>query len=303
MRPAVRLGAIRALARIGPEAAARLGAELEHGPTVPSFVECRLLIIEILLLFGDDAAPAAVGLATALGDPSPKVKGQAVRAFARLGPRGVSAVSKLVELTAHPVAMISEPAAKGLRIVGRKLKKEGIVMWWVVPRVYWLELMTLAIFLVGWFAAGALLGPPKSRLHRAVKLATLPLLVSCPTVYYMVSRPWAEGFLPDRLPVLLPLPLVVTLSSSLLCVLVAAWAAGGRRESVLQVTVNPKIRGFHLAGLVTRSVTKGLSRALNVQVREVATPKGEALTIQVREGANPEADVRGMAPEARGEPG
>jgi hypothetical protein len=122
--------------------------------------------------------------------------------------------------------------------IGDDLKKQGTILWWVVPSVYWKEITGLVLLLSGWFALMARV--PKQRPSSPRELALLAVTAAVPTVLCGLAvlqgstRDWAQGFMPDAL-TLVPLPVAAVLSMALVHVLLAVWVrqrkSGATEES------------------------------------------------------------------------
>jgi hypothetical protein len=129
---------------------------------------------------------------------------------------------------------VRRTASRALGQIGTDLKRNGTLLWWVVPRVYWKELACLMLLLAAWFAFMARF--PKDRpastpkhLGLLVLTAAAPVALSCSAVLYAITRDWAQGFLPDTL-TLVPFPVAAVLSTALVVTLPAVWVC--QRKSV-----------------------------------------------------------------------
>ena len=69
-------------------------------------------------------------------------------------------------------------------------------------------------------------------------VSVLPTILACWAVYYAVTRPWVQGFLPDLPITQLPLAVAAVLSVGFCTVLAAVWACG-RKPVEASSTANP----------------------------------------------------------------
>ena len=122
---------------------------------------------------------------------------------------------------------------------GTGLKAQGTVLYWVVPRVYWKELVALLLLLVSWFAFAARFPRhrPASKLKQAALLAltaAVPSGLSCGAVGYAVTRSWAGGFLPDPVLTVLPFHASAVLSVGFVCVLAAVGVCWRKQPAAVE---------------------------------------------------------------------
>lgn len=180
-----------------------------------------------LSAFGPEAmTPAAAALAKSLSDPYGNVRVHAAGALERIG---APAVPSLLEALAEG----EDDDARGwaalcLEHVGQRLKAQGVVLWSTVPRFYWKEFVGLLLLLMAWFATARWVFEerPAGRLRQAALFAGVsgpPTLLICSAVHDMITRPWAQGFLPDLPIAQVPLSVAVVLSVGFCTLLAAVW--------------------------------------------------------------------------------
>ncbi len=131
---------------------------------------------------------------------------------------------------------VREMAVSALDEIATSLKAQGTVLWWVVPRAYWKELLALLLLLSSWFALARRF--PKHRPSGKLKqtalfhlVSTAPTILACWAVYYVTTREWAQGFLPDLPITQLPFPVAAALSVGFCTVLAAVWACYGKKQA------------------------------------------------------------------------
>jgi HEAT repeat protein len=201
--------------------------------------------------FGPLAAPAVSALAEALSDddrgaPPPTrlllsgtepgvVRQRAAETLAKIGPSALDAVPALAQALGDPVDEVRRAALQALETIGRVLKLDGTVAWWVVPRVFQWELLAVGCFVAVWFAFASRF-PRRRSSSRSKALAELsltafvPIFAVCGLTGHAVSRSWAEGFLPEPALSVLPFPVAAVLTAGFVCALVAVWVCW-RKES------------------------------------------------------------------------
>lgn len=177
---------------------------------------------------GPARAEAAIALAELLSDDGPE--GTCEDASAALGEfegRAAPAISVLGDhLWAEEGA--EALAAETLAVIGHASREEG-TLWWALPRVFWRQGAAVLLFTVGCLGCGRAL-QRRARLRRVRKaLLFAGLVLSTGTAagglaLYVVTRPWAEGFLPSPFLSQVPLPLTAVFSVLFLCLLGATWA-------------------------------------------------------------------------------
>ena len=59
----------------------------------------------------------------------------------------------------------------------------------------------------------------------------VPTALACSAVLYAITRPWAQGFLPDAV-TLVPFPVAAVLSVGLVCFLPAVWVCSRKGLAV-----------------------------------------------------------------------
>ncbi|MBL4847815.1 MAG: hypothetical protein JKY65_20055 [Planctomycetes bacterium] len=134
-----------------------------------------------------------------------------------------------------------------LAAIGHQAKENGDPLWWVVPRVYWRQIMVSLLALAVWFAfwsrrfgrppgkpfrlgptSGVPMSEGRARALRVVFVAVPPTVLSAACVRYALSQGWATPTLPEPFLALLPLPTAGALSVSFVCVLLAIWTCRKR---------------------------------------------------------------------------
>ena len=86
------------------------------------------------------------------GDESLGVRASATFALGLMRAKGVDALPALIEGLSDESGRIRRSSALALARIGNGLEVEGNVLYWVVPRAYWQELIVLAALLLAWFA-------------------------------------------------------------------------------------------------------------------------------------------------------
>jgi len=253
----VRAHAAKALGKIGADLAITipaLGASLnDYKPSV------QLSAIEALEKLGPHAISAVPSLVGALEADRPRwLRARAGRLLARFGPQAVPALVAALEderegvseAAAEVLRKIGRPALPGViasvrskgddsvhrrKVLGIFLKDHGVVLWWVVPRAYLPQLIGLLLALIVWFLLARNFQKDRS-ISRRNQLAYFVLVTSPPAglawagALHVVTREWAQGFLPDLPSFMLPsLPVVTILSVVFLMAIAGAWAS--RRKS------------------------------------------------------------------------
>ncbi|MEM9265518.1 MAG: HEAT repeat domain-containing protein [Cyanobacteria bacterium P01_F01_bin.13] len=101
---ALQFYAVDALAKIGPDAAAAVPA------LIPLLANERL-VIDALANIGESSAPALIDV---LNSPSAQVRGNALKALARIGPQAATAVPAVIPLLGDRTALPSGPFAENV---------------------------------------------------------------------------------------------------------------------------------------------------------------------------------------------
>ncbi|MBL4846927.1 MAG: HEAT repeat domain-containing protein [Planctomycetes bacterium] len=215
---------------------------------------------------GEGAAPANVVpvLVQALSDRSRLVREAAAMALAQHGPAagpaapalaevlsgetnygraaawamekiGEPALPALVELVFHPSEGKRKLAAEILEQIGKGLEQKGKVCWWVIPRVFLNDLITLAVLLLVWIAAARRFPKrtPTSRLLRALQIAIVvgvPVVVTGLAVYHATTLSWSSYYLPKPPVALVSPATAATLSCMFLVALPGVWSCIRRSE-------------------------------------------------------------------------
>ncbi|MBL4846756.1 MAG: HEAT repeat domain-containing protein [Planctomycetes bacterium] len=116
--------------------------------------------------------------------------------------------------------------------------------WWKEPGI--LVLFGLALFLPVFLCAGKLVRSPSPTMER---VAWIGLVASIPTalagfgIHHVFSQPWVQGYLPDSLFVVLPLPLAAMGSVAICCVLPAIWVCTKRAARATPLAVDEPTSG------------------------------------------------------------
>jgi hypothetical protein len=226
----INVDVVVSLHEIGPSAVPALVAALANDDVV-----LRTNAAEALGKLGPKAAPAVPALVTALSDEMGNVHNGAATALIKIGRPSVPALVSLLSdeiYYGYPFATLLDRirSDRVLGEIGTTLKRQGSVLWWVVPRVYWKALVGILLSLVSWFALAARFPRhrPVSGLRRVALLtltAAVPNALVCGAVGYAVTREWAQGFLPEAL-TLVPFPIAAVLSTALVITLPAIWVCG-----------------------------------------------------------------------------
>ena len=185
---------------------------------------------------GPAAASSVPTLVTVFRDDHVGVRSNAIWAVGRIGAGAAPAAH-------HLLTALAEDPDEGVRLTARRAlesvvvgaRRQGTVLWWIVPRAYGRELFALLVALVAFFLIARRF--PRTRpttkplqvVHLAA-VALIPTLIASSAVYYATTRQWAQGFIPDPVLTVLPFPVAAVLSVAFVCVLAAIWAC--QRKSV-----------------------------------------------------------------------
>ena len=149
----------------------------------------------------------------------------------RMAEVGEEAIPFLAAARLSNHSEVREQTPHAIDYLGRRLGQRGKALWWVVPRMFWIELLALTLVLVAWYAwygfrSGLPLrvrSPIRRTLH-VLYVAFPPSALAGGCVLYATTQPWAAHFLPDPFLTALPFPVTATCSSVFLCLLAALWA-------------------------------------------------------------------------------
>lgn len=225
------------------QAAMTLGIGPEAAAAVPSLVEIlrgedpwrRSQAAEVLGEIGPAATAAVPALSQAVQDRDETVRMHAASALGKIGVPVRSVVIALasvlenqdeaVEAAAH--FAFEEIVSSEQIVLGEQ--DQAVFPWWVIPCVYWKELVGLLALLVAWFLLAARFPRhrPRSPAKQAAVFAlagAVPTSLSCWAVHVAVTRPWAQYFLPEAFLTILPFRISAILSVGFVCVLLAVWA-------------------------------------------------------------------------------
>jgi hypothetical protein len=234
----VRVYATRALGQIGPSAAALsvpvLVAALGDY-SWPSDPESRIAIpgevltaASALAELGPTGVRALVG---ALSSPRKEIRWLSASVLARNRPVTATVLTGLVDLVRDQDKDVSKMACFGVKEAGLELKSRGTILYWVVPRAFWRELIGLLAFLVTWFTVVSRYSPrwlgTGKRLLLGTLCAVVPALSAGSAIRVAASRDWAQGFIPGPVLTVLSFPDAAALSVAFACVLTAVWACQG----------------------------------------------------------------------------
>lgn len=146
-------------------------------------------------------------------------------ALASAGPLAAPSVPELVR--ANERGTISD-AAVALREIARRARSQNAAIWWVVPLTY-RGLLTGALgIVVFWTLVIRRVSrccPPGRRGIAFLAAAVPGVSVSVGAVAYVMTRDWAQPFLPDSVPIVALPPVIAVSSSAALCaLLLSGWA-------------------------------------------------------------------------------
>ncbi len=234
----VRSHVVSALGSLGPKAVPSLVKALSLGDR-----RIRANAVASLAEIGPGARPAVPRLIVALdSDDAGIVRGLAAIALAEIGPDAapVTVPALIKTLSGKDVedpTWVTTPLGK----IGTDLKAEGVLLWWVVPRVYWKQLVGLVFAIATWLA---LLGryprqrPRSKNRHLAFMglTAVVPVILGSYSVLEAVTQDWAEGFLPDTL-TFVPFPVAAVLSTAMVCGLLSIWVCQRKPEASIETVV------------------------------------------------------------------
>lgn len=193
-----------------------------------------------LASLGEAAPPRVVAALTgALESDDKALAVTAAWALSQLGAAAAPAVPALIDAMRDPdnyTATDELPLDLGrgattvLEKIGAALQAKGKHLWWAVPYAYRTEGLVLLLFLALWFACARNL--PRRRedaaLARVVMLgvtAIVPSVVAGASILHVLTRGWAQGYLPGSPLTVVPLPVAAVLSVLFCCVLATVWAA------------------------------------------------------------------------------
>lgn len=219
--------------RLGPSAIPICARALESDPSP----ELRLALVTILSAWGQQGAPhvvqalerdsdpkirqAAAGgivdlyrwreapihpaLVKALeSDPDPQVRLEIARMLAQVGVSGEPALPLLfVRYRAAESDEARKVYSGTLTRIGRDLRRNGRLRWWVFVEVYAGPSALLALFLLSWY----LLAPRVMRralggrglIAKTLVVALVPAGLVWGAIFFALTRPWALAFLPKSL--------------------------------------------------------------------------------------------------------
>jgi hypothetical protein len=191
----------------------------------------------VVWLLREIGLPAIPALIKALDDPDQQVRNTSVSALGKSVRDPGPAIPALIKRLDDPAADLRRSAEDALGGIGFRIKAQGTVLWWVVPRVYWKQIFGLLLLLVVWFtvmARSPRYRPESTPKHLALVALTaaIPAWWTCVPVHHAITRDWAQGFLPDTL-TLVPFPVAALLSTALAVTLPAIWVC--QRKSVAPV--------------------------------------------------------------------
>lgn len=213
--------AVPRLRRILSDPSADLGSRTSAMVCLQNVVELEErrddLVEAMASVLVDERADAALRIAIA-------------ETFSLLGERASAGLDELASVARSASdPRVEQRASELLRQLGLDTRKQGQILWWVPLRAYLWETLAILVAFACWFQFARRFpqARPAGRRWLVGHLAQIgvpPTLFATQFAYHVVTRPWAEGFLPEPFLVLLPLPVTIVLSTGFLCGLGTLWA-------------------------------------------------------------------------------
>lgn len=191
--------------------------------------EVRTAALTGLMLSQEAIVEGIPALLVALQDDDAEIRAGAAMALGVAGMHQPAQETSTVHALAG--AIRDDPGVRfsiecSLSAIGREKRKRGVVLWWVVPRTFGIELLGITLLLVVWFwLARRVLrrqGANPTLCEQAIRFActTAPAsLMAGLAALAATHQDWVQGYLPDTFLTLLPFPAASALSAALLCVL------------------------------------------------------------------------------------